>query len=458
MDLSDLLADENAHVQAKEAEALAILTACAGPAMKTLGEAKREFGHVLRLPDLGVFVSPTAHELYKKGKRDATRFLFDAYATSVFRLVPDAETFILLLGAIGERVNTKLNDVSDQHEAELCRLEWVKLAWERAKPNAIQSAWMRLQALWRPRRLKSTSRSREADPRNPEPSATAPKTVDVTPVPNAAATTNDDGQGMIDQADGSARVVTATAVPEPERVDDAARGATAADAEARAASDCRAGEESDTESAKLEAWYRELQAELSPDQQTQLVDAMNKIAEILEEDASAPVRTLTIANVGLFVTDFQSMAPRDLCKVLELKATELRARTTANRILRPVPGDTVPNGVETAPAQPQPVVTPNSQSACRKRGPTRDYKTAARVAEVIARVAPEGDWRSRLDDVLMALDDEKIPTPKTWEQKHGYRNWYAAVADSSTRGRHLAVEAIKHHLKRAKEQPTETIP
>jgi hypothetical protein len=96
-----------------------------------------------------VFVSPEAFEMYKQGKRDATRFLFDAYATSVFRLVPDAETFILLLGAIGERVNTRLNDVSDQHEAELCRLKWVKLAWERAKPTAIRSVWRRLGSRWR---------------------------------------------------------------------------------------------------------------------------------------------------------------------------------------------------------------------------------------------------------------------------------------------------------------------
>jgi hypothetical protein len=99
----------------------------------------------------------------------------------------------------------------------------------------------------------------------------------------------------------------------------------------------------------------------------------------------------------------------------------------------------------------------------RKRGPETDYKTAARVAEIVERVAPDGDWKSKLDDVLMALDeantlDNPIPTPRTWKPKHGYRDWYAAVAsDTAARGRHMAIEAIKHHLKRAKEQPTQTI-
>jgi hypothetical protein len=94
-----------------------------------------------------------------------------------------------------------------------------------------------------------------------------------------------------------------------------------------------------------------------------------------------------------------------------------------------------------------------------KRGPKTDYATASRVAEIVESVAPGGDWRSNLDDILGALDDAKIPTPKTWRLRYGYRNWYAAVsADSAARGRHLAIEAIKHHLKLAKERPTETIP
>lgn len=112
-----------------------------------------------------------------------------------------------------------------------------------------------------------------------------------------------------------------------------------------------------------------------------------------------------------------------------------------------------------AKPEPAPFTQPTPEAkASRRRGPKRDYETASRVAEIVARVAPDEPWCSKLDEILMALDDEEIPRPKTWEPKHGYRNWYAAVADNTTRGRHRAIEAIKHHLKRAKEKPTKTIP
>jgi hypothetical protein len=39
----------------------------------------------------------------------------------------------------------------------------------------------------------------------------------------------------------------------------------------------------------------------------------------------------------------------------------------------------------------------------RKRGPKPDDKTALRVAEIVAREAPDGDWRSKLDAVCEAL-------------------------------------------------------
>lgn len=109
---------------------------------------------------------------------------------------------------------------------------------------------------------------------------------------------------------------------------------------------------------------------------------------------------------------------------------------------------------EPAPTQREPAPKPS-----RRRGPKRDYETAARVAEIVARVSPEEGWRSNIDDILMALDEAAIPTPKGWGPKHGYRDWYAAVAaDNAGRGRHMAIEAIKHRLKRAKELLTKTIP
>ena len=69
----------------------------------------------------------------------------------------------------------------------------------------------------------------------------------------------------------------------------------------------------------------------------------------------------------------------------------------------------------------------------RKRGPKPDHKSAARLAEIVARVAPDGDWRSKLDELGPALyhgvchasdpetcvasDHEKIPLPRGWSQK-----------------------------------------
>ena len=217
------------------------------------------------------------------------------------------------------------------------------------------------------------------------------------------------------------------------------------------ASDTVPNAKSDTESANQEAWRSRIEAALSPDQQTRLETLMARVAELLKEQAtqhggSVPARFYGITE-ALSTGDFFSMAPQDAYELLERTVAEL-------------PGtDTTPRALEAASAQSQPPITPNSQRVARRHGPKPDYETAARVAEVIARLAPDGDWRLKLDDVLMALDDVKmIPTPKTWAQKHGYRDWYAAAADATARGRHLAIEAIKHHLKRAKEKPTETIP
>ena len=193
MEISNLLAGESAHIQAKEAEALAILTALADPARQMIDGAEREFGHVIPRSELGWSVSATAHEMFNKGRKDATRFLFDAYATTVFRLVPDAETFVSLLGPIRVRVKAKLS-VIDQHEAELCRLEWAKLAWEREKPIAIRKAWRRWRAFWIRSAPLRGDRRPESDPKIIEQAgATAPTVEESTPgVPTAAGSGDDE--------------------------------------------------------------------------------------------------------------------------------------------------------------------------------------------------------------------------------------------------------------------------
>jgi hypothetical protein len=168
MELSDHLAGENALVRAKEAEALAILVAHAGPAKETFDAAKRAYGDILRLGELGSFIDPADAARFYEGRKKATRFLFDAYAGLVFNGVFDAETFITLLDPIRERVREKL-EVLDRNEASLCRLAWEKLAWERAKPSAIRSAWRRLRTLWKGGALGAPVRGAGMDSENATP-------------------------------------------------------------------------------------------------------------------------------------------------------------------------------------------------------------------------------------------------------------------------------------------------
>jgi hypothetical protein len=141
MDLSSVFQDPRARM--KEAEALAILMASAAPAQRMLDGAKREFGQVLPVSEMGVFISPTAEENYKHGKREATRLLFDGYAAILFPGVPDAEGFIAALEEIEVQVKNKLG-VIDGDEAALCRLAWEKRAWERAQPPWLGRVWRNL--------------------------------------------------------------------------------------------------------------------------------------------------------------------------------------------------------------------------------------------------------------------------------------------------------------------------
>ena len=84
-----------------------------------------------------------------------------------------------------------------------------------------------------------------------------------------------------------------------------------------------------------------------------------------------------------------------------------------------------------------------------RRGPSRDYETAKKVAAMVAPFAPQWQSGVTLDNVLMALDDEEIPIPKTWRKKHDLHTWTDAGRDSKTR--HLARKAIQHHLALARD-------
>jgi hypothetical protein len=85
-----------------------------------------------------------------------------------------------------------------------------------------------------------------------------------------------------------------------------------------------------------------------------------------------------------------------------------------------------------------------------KRGPKPDYENAALVAEIVARVAPDGDWRSRRDDVCEALDEAKVPIPRTWRKGRKCKCWCDCVE------RDIVIKAIEYRLDIAREQKKAT--
>ena len=82
----------------------------------------------------------------------------------------------------------------------------------------------------------------------------------------------------------------------------------------------------------------------------------------------------------------------------------------------------------------------------RKRGPKPDHDTALRVAEIVARVAADNDWRSSLDEICDALDEEHISVPSTWRRNRDCRNW--SVCDD----RDVIVKAIEYRLRLARQR------
>ncbi|MCL5745172.1 MAG: hypothetical protein M1541_14815 [Acidobacteria bacterium] len=111
---------------------------------------------------------------------------------------------------------------------------------------------------------------------------------------------------------------------------------------------------------------------------------------------------------------------------------------------------------EGLPALPQATtpVIPCDEAAApgapRKRGPKPDHDTAARIAEVVARIASNGDWRSKLDEICDALDEEHIPVPRTWRRNRKCTQW--SLCDD----RDLIVKAIDYRLRQRKKDSPET--
>jgi hypothetical protein len=125
--------------------------------------------------------------------------------------------------------------------------------------------------------------------------------------------------------------------------------------------------------------------------------------------------------------------------------------------------------VQSSPvAAPLPAGRTTIRTQSRKRGPTPDITTAQRIANIVARVAPDGEWRSnsRLDDLSIALDHgvcdasdsttceasdhEKIPIPRGWRQKG---NDWLNLPDRAT-----MVKAIEYRLMTARKNPLAETP
>jgi hypothetical protein len=81
----------------------------------------------------------------------------------------------------------------------------------------------------------------------------------------------------------------------------------------------------------------------------------------------------------------------------------------------------------------------------RKPGPRTDYASAALVAEIVARIAPDGDWRTNLDDICEALNKADIPFPKTWPKRDPpLKSWQDGADLEPT----LVKKAIEDRLKK----------
>ena len=102
---------------------------------------------------------------------------------------------------------------------------------------------------------------------------------------------------------------------------------------------------------------------------------------------------------------------------------ELRSLVPQNQ---PVVAEMVEAPSEEKRIQNPPISELPNQSArkARRRGPAPDFETPSQVAAIVARVAPDGDFRLKLDEISEALDDEGISCPKTWKKKQPpCRSW-----------------------------------
>ena len=136
-----------------------------------------------------------------------------------------------------------------------------------------------------------------------------------------------------------------------------------------------------------------------------------------------------------------SIVSSDFCKHLEAVAFAEAVRIAQKS------EESAPSGLATvANAEAQPANDPQPATggtrSSRKRGPKPDLETASRVAEIVERVAPDGDWRSKLDDICDALDEEKIPFPAKWRRDRHCRCWADCLNEPP-----IVTKVIEYRLK-----------
>jgi hypothetical protein len=127
----------------------------------------------------------------------------------------------------------------------------------------------------------------------------------------------------------------------------------------------------------------------------------------------------------------------DACAFVEAGGKDALARVTTD---------------EDEPARPAaawPAESQSSNGAARKKpGPKAKYEAAMRLSGIVDQVAPEGDWRSKWEDICEALDNAEIPSPGTWlkNPNRKYPRW------SDCRERNLVLKTIQNRLKVARQR------
>jgi hypothetical protein len=131
-----------------------------------------------------------------------------------------------------------------------------------------------------------------------------------------------------------------------------------------------------------------------------------------------------------------------LCYQLEAESAPAAARRTLGAAPKPEPEEA---NADEAAAQGGKIENPRIKS--RKPGPKPGYETARRAAEIVQRIAPDGDVNEMLLDVCEELDRAAIPCPKTWPNRQlALRSWQEAALLE----RQVAKKAIRDRLKLAK--------